>query len=212
MPVRSSQWSSGAAAGVELRVRRSRRIRAPLRRTSAVPDAPGVQHASFRNADDALHQEPRAEGRRARYVDDSARLVHDEAERGVGDDPGQLAGVLADAPVRAGVAGAGLRGDLPRARGGAVPDHGFRRGVAAAEFRRAGGVRRPDDHPRLPSRSRRRRAQRRADPVVGARHQPGERDDGRAEGRRRRVRQQRQRRSRRSARAGGSSIATRWRR
>ena len=58
--------------------------------------------------DDALHPQPRAEGRRARHVDDSARLVHDEAERGVRDDPGHLAGVLADASVRAGRADAGL--------------------------------------------------------------------------------------------------------
>ena len=39
-----------------------------------------------------------------------------------------------------------------------VRDHRLRRGVAAAELRRAGRVRRADGHPRLPSRSRRRRA------------------------------------------------------
>ena len=47
-------------------------------------------------------KQPRAQGRRPRHVDDSARLLHDEAERGVRDDPGHLAGVLADASVRAG--------------------------------------------------------------------------------------------------------------
>ena len=41
---------------------------------------------------------------------------------------------------------------------GALPDHRIRGRVAAAELRRAGGVRRSDDHPRLPARSRRRPA------------------------------------------------------
>ncbi len=81
---------------------------------------------------------------------------------------------------------AGLRADLQRARDGAVPHHRLRRRVAAAELRRAGRVRRPDDDPRLSSRPRRQPAHRRPDSVVGARHQSGERGDGRAEGRRRR--------------------------
>ncbi len=57
----------------------------------AVPDASGVQHASLRNADDALHPRPRAEGHRPRHVDDSARLLHDEAERRVRDAADHLA-------------------------------------------------------------------------------------------------------------------------
>ena len=56
------------------------------------------------------------------------------------------------------------------------------------------------------------RAQRRADPGVGARHQPGERVDGGAQGRGRRLRHQRLHRPRRPPREGASSIATRWRR
>ena len=44
-------------------------------------DAPGVQLASLRERDDALHPQPRAEGRRPRHLDDPARLVHDEAQR-----------------------------------------------------------------------------------------------------------------------------------
>ena len=47
-------------------------------------------------------KQPRAQGHRPRHLDDPARLVHDEAERGERDVPGDLAGVLADAPVRAG--------------------------------------------------------------------------------------------------------------
>ena len=95
------------------------RIPSGARADVAVPDASGVQHASLRDGDDALHPQPRAEGHRARHLDDPARLVHDEAERGVGDAAGHLARVLAAAPVRAGRAGGGLPADLPRARSGA---------------------------------------------------------------------------------------------
>ena len=70
-----------------------------------VSDAPGVQHASLRVGDDALHPQPRAQGHRPRHLDDPARLVHDEAERGVGDAADHLARVLEAAPVRAGRTG-----------------------------------------------------------------------------------------------------------
>ena len=50
--------------------RRSAGVTAPDER---VPDASGLQHAPLRNADDALHPQPRAEGPRPRHVDDSAR-------------------------------------------------------------------------------------------------------------------------------------------
>ena len=71
----------------------------------AVPDASGVQHASLRDADDALHPQPRAQGHRPRHVDDPARLVHDEAERGVRDAADHLARVRQAASVRAGGSG-----------------------------------------------------------------------------------------------------------
>ena len=48
----------------------------------------------------------RAQRHRARHVDDSAWLVHDEAERRVRDAAGHLAGVLDAASVRAGRSGA----------------------------------------------------------------------------------------------------------
>ncbi len=89
---------------------------AALRRTSGVPGASGVQRASLRDRDDAVHPRARAQGHRARHGDDSARVLHDEAERRGGNDAGQLAGVLAHAPVRPDRAGGGLSGDLPRAR------------------------------------------------------------------------------------------------
>ena len=131
---------------------------ARLARTIAIPDASGLQHASLRDRDDALHPQPRAQGHRPRHVDDPARLVHDEAERRVRDAADHLAASSRKlhpfAPVEQ---AAGLPADLPRARGGAVRDHRLRRRVAAAELRRAGRVRRPDGDPRVSPRSRRRR-------------------------------------------------------
>ncbi len=123
-----------------------------------VPDASGVQHASLRDGDDALHPQPRAQGHRPRHVDDSARLVHDEAERGVRDAADHLAGVLA-ACIRSRRSSRrrAITQIFARARGGALRDHRLRRRVAAAELRRAGRVRRPDGDPRLSPRSRRRR-------------------------------------------------------
>ena len=98
-----------------------------------------------------------------------ARLVHDEAQRGLGDDSGVVAGVRGYSPVRARVADRGLRSDLRRARDGALPHHGFCRRLAAAEFGRAGRVRGPDDDSRLPPRPRRSRSHGRPHPVLRAR-------------------------------------------
>ena len=198
-------FAAGGTAGVQGRraVHAEGAARSPA--DQQVPHAPGVQHASLRDGDDALHPQPRAQGRRPRHVDDSARLLHDEAERRGGDAAGDVARVQPDAPVRAGRPGAGLRGGLPRSRGGAVRDHRVRRHVAAAQLRRAGGVRRADGHPRLPPRARRREARRGADPDVGARDQPGQRDDGRPARRPGVVRQPRLHRARRSARQGAAA-------
>ena len=82
-----------------------------------VPDAPGVQRPSLRERDDALHPQPRAQGRRPRHVDDPARLLHDEAERRERDVSRVVAGVLAHAPVRAGRSDRRLSADLRRAGG-----------------------------------------------------------------------------------------------
>ena len=89
---------------------------AALRRTSPFLTHPVFNSHHSETRDDALHPQPRAQGHRPRHVDDSARLVHDEAERGGRDAAGHLAGVLEAAPVRAAGPGAGLRADLPRAR------------------------------------------------------------------------------------------------
>ena len=91
----------------------------------AVHDAPGLFGASVGNEDDAVSEEPRAQGRRPRSLDDSARLLHDEAECGVRDDSGHVARVLRDASLRAARASAGLRAGHQRARAGAgakLPD------------------------------------------------------------------------------------------
>ncbi len=145
----------------------------------------------------------RAQGSRARHRDDPARLVHDEAERRGRDAAGELARVLADAPVRAGGAGGRVPADLPRARGRPRRDHGLAGRVAAAELRRAGRVRRPARDPGVSPRARPGPARRRADSAVRARHQSGERRHGRHAGGRRCLRRARQHRSAGSAREGG---------
>jgi glycine dehydrogenase len=164
----------------------------------ALPDAPGVQHASFGNADDALHPQPRAQGHRPRHVDDPARVLHDEAQRGVRDAADHVARVREAASVRPGGAGGRLPADLPRAGIDALRDHRVRGRVAAAELRGAGRVRRADGHPPVPPRSRRDAPRRRADPGVGPRHQPGERRHGRHARRRRRQHREGNYRRRRS--------------
>ncbi len=181
-------------AGAARRLRRPQAARprprdgfpASLRRTSAFLTHPVFN--THRSETEMMRyiRQPRAEGHRPRHVDDSARLVHDEAERGDRDAAGHLGALQPRASVRAGRPGAGLRADLPRARSGAVRDHRLRRGVAAAELRRAGRVRRPDGDPRVSPRPRRRAPRRRADSGVGARHESGQRRHGRhARGRRR---------------------------
>ena len=92
-PIRSRDRRS--AAGL------SRRAREDV----GVPDPSGLQHAPLRNGDDALPAAAGTEGHRPGHVDDPARLVHDEAERGVRDAADHLAGVLAAAPVRPGRTG-----------------------------------------------------------------------------------------------------------
>ena len=146
----------------------------------AVPDAPGVQHAPVRNADDALHPAPRAQGPRPRHVDDSARLVHDEAERGHRDAAGHVGALQPPASVRAGGPGRGLRSrscassERRSARSPASPavslqpNSGAQGEFAGLLVIRAYHRARGDDA-----------ARRRADSGVGARHQPGQRRDGR---------------------------------
>ena len=90
-----------------------------------------------------------------------------------------------------------------RPRALARRDHRLRRGLAAAERRRAGRVRRPARDPRVPREPRRGAAHRVPDPVLRARHQPRDRAQmaGMRRGRRR-LRRRRQRRRRRPAREG----------
>ena len=87
-----------------------------IRKTSGphdgIPRASRLQHPSFRNADDALHPRPGAQGRRPRYVDDPARLLHHEAERGVGNAAHHLARVRETASLRARRAGRRISADF----------------------------------------------------------------------------------------------------
>ena len=107
---------AAAAAGRRARsTAASRGATCPRRcaRTTRVPDASGLQQRIARKREMMRYiRQPRAQGRRARHVDDPARLVHDEAERRDRDDPGHLAGVFARMhPFAPADQAAGLRAD-----------------------------------------------------------------------------------------------------
>ena len=119
---------------------------------------PVFQRAPLRDADAALPAHALGPRRRARPLDDPARLLHDEAQRDDRDAGRLVARVLDDPPVRAARPGRRLRHADRRPRALAVRDHGLRRRLAAAERRLAGRVRRPARDPRLPPRARRRRS------------------------------------------------------
>ena len=74
-----------------------------------VHDASGVQRASIRDRDDAVHPSPRAEGYRPRHIDDSARLLHDEAELGNRDASRDMGALQPCASVCSRRSGAGVR-------------------------------------------------------------------------------------------------------
>ena len=96
-------------ADVEL-LRAGRRAAGRAAAHLGLPDPPGVPRAPQRDRDAAL---PAAAGglrHRPRPVDDPARLVHDEAERGRRDGADELAGVRRHAPVRPGLPGGRLPG------------------------------------------------------------------------------------------------------
>ncbi len=86
--------AGGAAAGAAARV--------------GVPDAPDLPALSLRDGDAALPAPARRPRHRARPVDDSARVLHDEAQRHRGDAADHVARVRPPAPVRACRPGAGL--------------------------------------------------------------------------------------------------------
>ena len=165
-----------------------------------VPHAPGLRQPPLRDRDAALHVAAAGPRPLARAVDDPARLVHDEAQRHVRDDPGDVAAVRRAPPVRAGRPGEGLPRDVRAARGLARRDHRLRRGVAAAELRSAGRVHGAADDPRVSPRPRRRAPRRVPHPRLRPRHEPGERGDGRLQGGGGRLRRARQRRRRRPER------------
>src|SRR6185295_13895374 len=131
----------GRTGGLDARCATARTSEAWIAHSNlSVPDASGVQQASLRDGDDALHPPARTEGHRARHVDDSTRVVHDEAERGVGDAADYVARVRQAASVRAGRPGRRLPRRVPGARIDAGGDHRIRGGLTAAELRRAGRV------------------------------------------------------------------------
>ena len=108
---------------------------APHARSSELARAPGLPPLPHRARDAALHATARVARPVARALDDSARLVHDEAQRHLRDGADLLARARRPASVRAPRPGAGLPRDRPAARALAGRDHRLRRRFAAAERR-----------------------------------------------------------------------------
>ena len=123
-----------------------------------IPDASDLPHEPRRKRDDPLHPPALRPRPGARPLDDPARLLHDEAQRDRRDAADHLAGILRHPSLRAGRSGARLPRDDRRPDRKALRHHRLRRRLDAAELRRAGRIRRPADHPRLPHRRARRTA------------------------------------------------------
>ena len=142
-----------------------------------LPDPSRIQYPSQRARDAALPALARRQGPRARPHDDSAGLVHDEAQRDERDDSCHLAGVRQHPPARAGRPVRGLPAADRRTRTDARRVHGLRRGQPAAQLRRAGRVRRLAGDPCLSPRARRGPSDGLPDSRERARHEPGVRPD-----------------------------------
>ena len=127
---------------------------ASLRRTTAFLTHPVFNTHHSETGDDALHPQPRAQGPRPRHVHDSARLVHDEAERGDRDAADYLEPVQPHAPVRARDQAEGYAYVFRELEAALCEITGFARGLAAAELRGAGRVHGPDGDSRVSPRSR----------------------------------------------------------
>ncbi len=117
--------------------------------------------------------------------DDPARLVHDEAQRDHRDGADHLAGVRRAAPVRADASSRRATVELiSRPRALAVRGHRLRRRRLQPNAGSQGELAGLLAIRRVPPRQRRERPRRLPDPVQRARHQRGQRGDGRHAGRR----------------------------
>ncbi|MFC7541733.1 glycine dehydrogenase (aminomethyl-transferring) [Siccirubricoccus deserti] len=112
----------------------------------------GVQQPPFGACDAPLPEAAGGQGRRAEPQHDPAGVLHDEAERDGGDDPGHLPRLRQHSSLRACGAGGGLFRAGQAAGRLALRRHRLRRRLAAAECRQPGRVCRAAGHPRLPSR------------------------------------------------------------
>ena len=123
---------------------------------------------------------------RSTHVDDPARLVHDEAQRDRRDAAGDLARVRPHPSLRAGRADAAATPSCSRELERWLAEiTGFAAVSLQPNAGSQGEYAGPARDPRLSREPRRAAAQRVPDPGLGARHQPGERGDGRHEGGRR---------------------------
>ncbi len=177
-----------------------RPVRRTVRAHERLPHAPGVPLASQRDRDAALHAQAGIARPVAHALDDSARLLHDEAERDRRDDADHLARVREAASVRAAGSGGRLYRTVraartprcarsPGSRAMSLQPNAGSQGeyTGLLVIRRYHAARGEGHRTRVP------------DPAVRPRHQPGERRHGRhagGGGEDGRPRQHRRRRSR----------------
>ena len=213
---RSASAAGGASApGARCRHRRARRrcsrrcIPPALRRTSAFLTHPVFQQPPQRDRDAALPAPPAGQGPRARPHDDPARLLHHEAQRHHRDDPGHLAAsspscIRSRRPTRR--AGYQQLFDELEAMAGARSPASTRSRCSPTPAARANM---PACWPSAAITQARGEAQRDVCliPVLGARHQPGQRGHGRHAGGGGRLRRRGQRRPRRPRGQGRRSTA-----
>ena len=179
-----------------------------------VPDASRVHAVPHRNVDDALPAHAGGQGYRLGPQHDSARLVHDEAERRGRDGIDHLARVRASASVRPGLRRARAAPAHRRLGELAGGHHRLRRGLAAAQRQLTRRVRRPAGDPRLPREPGRAAPRHLPHPIQRTRHQRSVGRAGRAAGGRGGLPRptRRRRRPRRPAGQGGRACRPAWRR
>lgn len=156
-----------------------------------VPHPPRLPRTPLRDGDAALPAPPRRPGLRAGPGHDPARLVHHEAECHHRDGAGHLARVRRVAPLRATEQAEGYLTLIHELEDRLAEVTGYDKVSSSPTLLLPGRAGRAAGRTRLSPCQRRRAARHLPHPVLGARHQRGQRRDGGHEGRGRQDQRQR---------------------
>ncbi len=189
----------------DIGTKRERAIPKALSPDQLLPRAPGVPPAPFRNRDAPLHQAAGSQGPVIDLGDDSAGVLHHEAERHYRDDAGELERVQPAAPVCPAGSGRRVSAAVQPTGVSAGGDHRICVGVAAAQRRVSGRIRRAPRDPCLPPLPGRIAPHHLPHSAVGPRHQSRQRRNGRDAGGGREERRPGQHRPGRSQSQGGET-------